>query len=346
MQFERESIFISAIRSFTKVFFGFIGFMLGIVVFFFIFGMMGSSYIMPKTTIFVAPNANGVTQIASDKSPLILKINIEGVIGSPKLNALTIEKTLSTIRSNPVYKSRIKGLMLYINSPGGAANDSEEIYFMLKRFKEEFKIPIYAYVNGFCASGAMYIACAADQIYSNTSSVIGSVGVVWGPFFNFSKLMEKVGIGSLTVSDGTGKDTLNPFRPWKPGEAEELDAIVGDSYDHFVAIVAENRPKLTVDKLKNEFGAKIFSSSQAEEYGYIDQSTAQYASTLLALLKEANVDEQKSYQVLEIRPAPSILLDVFDQKAHLLTKLFKGSLMSDIEMKHQLSDRLLFLYHP
>ncbi|MDN3505483.1 MAG: S49 family peptidase [Rhabdochlamydiaceae bacterium] len=344
MQFKRESIFISAIRSFTKVLCGFIGLIIGAFILFFITGSMGPRYIMPKTAVHVVPNGNGITQITSDNSPLIVRINIEGVIGGNRLDFKTMEKTLSHLRTDYLMSKRLAAIFLYINSPGGLATDSAEIYTMLKNFKEEYKIPMYAYVNGLCASGGMYIACAADKIYANDSSIIGSVGVRFGPIFNFYGAMQKIGIESTTLTQGKDKDTLNPFRPWKQGEAEDIIAIGKDTYDQFISVVSQNRPKLTKELLINEYGAQVFSAKTSEKYGYIDHSNSDYMSTLSALALEAKIKKDQPYQVLEVKSVPSLFTDFVEQKSSSLLRLIFGKGGDDIQAKLNMSDQLLYLY--
>ena len=344
MQFKKESIFISAIRSFAKVLCGFIGLIIGAFILFFITGNMGSRYVMPKTSIHVVPDGNGITQITSDSSPLILRLNIEGVIGSNRLDFKTMEKSLSHVRSSHILSKRLAAVFLYINSPGGLATDSAEIYTLLKNFKEEYKIPVYAYVNGLCASGGMYIACAADKIYSNESSIIGSVGVRFGPVFNFSGAMSKLGIESQTLTQGKDKDSLNPFRPWKQGEAKDLIAIGKDTYDQFVSVVSENRPKLTKDLLMNKYGAQVYSAKTSEEYGYVDIGNSDYMSSLTELAEAAKIKKDQPYQVLEVKSVPSLFTDFVEQKSGLLTKLLFGKAADDLQAKLNMSDQLLYFY--
>ena len=95
--------------------------------------------------------------------------------------------------------------------------DADGIYRAIKHYKEQYQVPVIAYVDGLCASGGMYIACAADKIYATDVSLVGSVGVLFPSFMNFSKLLDTVGVQSLTISSCKGKDDMNPLRPWKEG---------------------------------------------------------------------------------------------------------------------------------
>src|SRR5690606_9333623 len=135
--------------------------------------------------------------------------------GTESFNMNTFRAQLMESREGIFEKSPVVALLLHIQSPGGTVIDADGIYRAIKAYKAQHNIPVYAYVDGLCASGGMYIAAAADKIFASDVSLIGSVGVISPPTFNFTKTMEKLGIEALTLSAGIGKDDLNPFRPWK-----------------------------------------------------------------------------------------------------------------------------------
>jgi protease-4 len=344
MQLYRESIFISGIRSFVKVLFGLIGLLVGIFVLIGFTGAMGATpYVLPKANLYIMPNADGSIDQAPMNSPVVLQISIENVIGSPKLSSDTIASVLTQAKSNPLLNKRIKAIMLNINSPGGTATDSYQIYQAIENFKSEMKIPVYGYVSGLCASGAMYIACATDMIYASPASIVGSVGVISGPFFNFSEGMQKIGVSAKTLTMGKDKDSFNPFRPWKADEGTDFNNMMQVNYDLFASTVAKARPKLTMEKLA-EYGAQIYSAGDSEKLGYIDNGNATYREALKALVTAANITEQ--YQVIEVHSVPSLLSDLLENKANMLSHAFKSIFSQDIEMKHPMSNSLLYLYQP
>ncbi len=246
----------------------------------------------------VIPDTNGRKYTFGAHRPLLLRINIVGQIGTQGLTIDDIRSVLIESRQGPFKANPIKGILLNINTPGGAATDSESIYYAIKSYAQQYQIPVYAYVDGMCASGGMYAACAADKVYASESSIIGSVGVIW-MFFNFSQGMEKVGVQNQTLTAGTSKGAMNPYQPWTPTSSEEYQRIVNFSYEQFVSTVSQARPKLTVDLLKNTYGAKAFYSTQAEEYGYIDGAGYQYPQAVELLAKAAEVE---NYQVVELLP--------------------------------------------
>src|SRR5690606_22323692 len=115
-----------------------------------------------------------------------LQINVHGVIGDAKsgIDTKMAQNILLDSRTGDFKNERGKGILLHMNTPGGTVVDSDNIYRMLKTYKERYKVPVFAFVDGLCASGGMYISCAADKVYAGPASIIGSVGVIIGPFFN------------------------------------------------------------------------------------------------------------------------------------------------------------------
>lgn len=298
-----ESIFRSGLKALFVAFCAILGLTLG---FFFISLLLGvasgdvaTSKLNTVNTQEILPNAEGKREVTSLDAPVILQINIEGVIGTENLTAKTIRQQLIESREGDFKKNRVKGILLFINTPGGTATDADAIYRSLKEYKEKYKVPIYAYVDGLCASGGVYAGMAADKIYASDASLIGSVGVIQSSFLNFSKLLEKIGVDSLTLSAGKDKDAMNPLRAWRPEEDQNFKMLIDYYYTRFVDIVAENRPLIAKDKLIEEYGARVFPAPKAKEYGYIDVSGASLSDALKDLVSAAKIEGQE-YQVIRL----------------------------------------------
>lgn len=295
----KESILRSAIRSFFTSLFGCIGFFLAVFAII-MFGIM-SSGIDTKTTMKVLPNAEGSKGEAKLGSPVLLQIDIHDIIGLGKMTAEAVNMQL--FESQLKFKQgQVKGILLHMNTPGGGVTASNAIYEALLDYKKKYNIPIYAYVEGLCASGGMYIASAADFIYSNPISVIGSIGVIEGPFFNFSEFLKKIDVSSVTLTEGKNKDSFNPFRPWREGEGNTHQAIIKSMYDRFVHIVEKSRPNLNVKQLRDEYGAQVFIAEKAKELGYIDVCNYTYREALKSLKLAARIGENEFYQVIKLVP--------------------------------------------
>lgn len=347
MTFIRESIFLSAVRCLCNTF-GIV-FGLFLAVFAVMFGMsfFSSTVTLPeKSEISIAPDAEGQRQLLPDHAPAILRINLHGIIGEGDLTAENIQNLLLDSRQDFLGHDRVKAIYLDVNTPGGTASDSASIHQALLDYKKKYHTPIYAFIDGICASGGMYICSAADKMFATSSSVIGSVGVILGPTFNFTGTMEKLGIQALTISQGKDKDMLNPFRPWKEGEDASLVQITANLYEQFVDAVVQGRPRLDKEKLISEYGAQIYIASEAEKLGYIDVSGADYATALKELSTAASIPETEPYQVVELHTRSSIL----DQLAHAKSSLLTGKIHHVFQigpnMSSDLSGKFLYLYLP
>lgn len=292
----------------------------------------------------IQPNANGARKILSRSSPAVLKLNIQGSIGGELLNTHTVNTVLTESRENTLRGDRVKAVLVTINSPGGTITDADGIYRAILQYKKQHQVPVYAFVDGLCASGGMYIASACDKIYATDASLIGSVGVLTGPFMNVSQLLEKFGVSSLTLTAGKGKDDLNPLRAWAPGEEKPLKEIVDYYYNYFLDVVTKARPNLSREKLISDYGARVFPAQQAVSYGYIDEAGAAYESVLSKLLKEIGIEDDY-YQVVELSKSPWAAL--FQAESSPLFGKIKHTFSLPYELEPALmSQPYLYLYRP
>jgi len=337
MEIQQESIFISAFRSFCKTIAIIFALFVAFVPITILVSSIGSGKeLSSKTSLNILPDAEGNQSILSESSPAILQIKIHGVIGAKELTNENIETILVNSRLGFLKNNRVKGILLNINSPGGAVFDSDSIYRLVNEYKKRFQVPVFAYVDGLCASGAMYIACAADRINSSPVGIIGSVGVIMGPFFNLTDTMDKWGIKSKTLTVGENKAALSPFRKWTEDEGEEYKNIIAYVYERFTNIVTEARPNISKKDLIEVYGAKVFNAKKAQEIGFIDNSNSSYRETLKALVDAAGITQE--YQVVELTPRSTIISNLLGAESALL----KNFLPSNPSYKDQFS----YLYNP
>ena len=180
--------------------------------------------------------------------------------------------------------NKIKGVLLNVNSPGGAVPPSIEIAYAIKALQA--KKPVIAYASGIMASGSYYSSIYAKKIIANPGSIIGSIGVIMESA-NVEELMDKIGIKTQIVKQGTYKEAGTPTRKWTQEEREELETLTKDTYDLFVKDVATARG-LKIEDAKSYADAHIFSSKRAKEVGLIDEiGVKSQAKTIL--IKEANI---------------------------------------------------------
>lgn len=199
-------------------------------------------------------------------------ITVEGVISAageqPMFGPMVggVRATMEQLRK-AAKDDAIKAVVLRINSPGGSAAASQELYEEVKRLSDAK--PVVVSMADVAASGGYYIAAPADKIVANGSSVTGSIGVRM-EYLLFYELMERYGVGAGNLTTGPYKDTGSPFRPMRDDERRLLQAVLDDMYEQFVTAVAEGRgmEKAEVRKLAD---GRIYTGEQALEAGLIDE---------------------------------------------------------------------------
>jgi protease-4 len=206
----------------------------------------------------------------------ILLLDIDGVIGGPDLassffgsarlgSAARVVEMLDRARQD----DEVAAVLLRIDSPGGTATASEQVYEEILRFKRERQIPIAAQFMGTATSGAYYVAMAADTIQAHPTTVTGSIGVIFTSL-SFVGLMEKLGVEDQTLTGGEFKDAGSPFKRLSATERQQLQAIVDDLHGRFREIVGRGRPELSLDQIATLARGQVFSARQALENGLVD----------------------------------------------------------------------------
>ena len=201
------------------------------------------------------------------KPPTVAVIRLSGVIGGRARGGLNdggigpaIDKAFS--RGKPV------AVALEISSPGGSPVQSSLIGARIRRLADEKKIPVIAFVEDVAASGGYWLAAAADEIYADPSSVVGSIGVI-SASFGANELINRYGIERRVYTAGQSKSMLDPFRPEQPEDVERLKTLLNDIHGNFIDHVKSRRG----DKLDTEtdlFTGEIWLAKRAAELGLID----------------------------------------------------------------------------
>ena len=342
----RDSIFSSAIRAFFVTLLSVLGFFAAFVVLTICLSLIGSKSSTEPTndySLTVVADADGKRESFTSQ-PVILKVNISGVIGLDGLDQNHIREMLIESRSGDLKNNLVKAVLLHIQTPGGTVTDADGIYRAIKAYKEKYNVPVYAYVDGMCASGGMYVAAAADKILASDVSIIGSVGVISPSAINVSQLLDKIGVQSLTLSAGIGKDDLNPLRPWKAGEEDNYKNLINYYYNEFVNILTSNRPMLDKTKLVNEYGAKIFPAVQAKELGFIDESGATLSDCIRQVAAKADLKEGE-YRVVQLSNE-NWLTELFKAKASLMQGTIKHQIVLTPDCDPKIMGQFLYMYKP
>ena len=194
-------------------------------------------------------------------SDAIAVIDVSGVI----LDADKVDKQLQKYGDD----DSVKAIILHIDSPGGGAAASQEIYHEVLRIREEKHKKIVASVESMGASGAYYIASACDKIYANPASVVGSIGVIM-EWTNYGELLRWAKMKNIAIHAGELKDAGDPTRDLTPKEEAYFQSLVDNMYGQFIHDVATGR-HTTDDKIKPLATGQVWTGEQALPLGLIDQ---------------------------------------------------------------------------
>lgn len=183
----------------------------------------------------------------------------------------------------------VKGVLVRINSPGGTVGASQEIFNALRHLKQDRNIPVFVSIGDMGASGAYYVALAADKIYANPGSLVGSIGVLIGSI-NFSELAEAHGVSMNLYKSGPFKDILSGWRDATDAESALLNQMVKDVHDQFVSAVTAARGLDEVVTRELAQG-QIYTGRTAKSVNLVDQLGGQReALAQLAALVEIKGD--------------------------------------------------------
>lgn len=195
-------------------------------------------------------------------------INVRGMIADEE--SASADNIVGALRA-AFEDSNTKGVVLRINSPGGSPVQSGYIYDEIRRLRGEYPaVKVYAVITDLGASGAYYIASAADEIYADKSSLVGSIGVT-AATFGFVETMDKLGVERRVYTSGEHKAFLDPFQPEKPEETEFWRGVLGTTHRQFIESVKQGRgDRLQITEHPELFSGLIWSGEQALELGLID----------------------------------------------------------------------------
>lgn len=229
-------------------------------------GIFFKLFMVAYVIVFLAvlmPSTDGGLGVGKDHTALI---EIRGVIADGA--EASADNIVGSLRD--AFKDKhTKGIILRINSPGGSPVQSGYINDEIKRLRAQYEdIPVYAVITDMCASGGYYIAVAADEIYADKASLVGSIGVVMSGF-GFVDTMEKLGVERRLLTAGESKGFLDPFSPMKDKDLEHVSSMLGSIHQQFIDVVKAGRG----DRLKDDdslFTGLVWTGEQGLELGLID----------------------------------------------------------------------------
>jgi protease-4 len=193
-------------------------------------------------------------------------VDLEGVIAPEgKASAENVIRGLDRAFKDP----GTKGVVLQINSPGGSPVQAGYIYDEIRRLRAKYpKIPLYAVVEDLCASGGYYVAAAADRIYVDKASLVGSIGVIISSF-GFTGAMEKLGIERRAYTAGENKDFLDPFAPENAEQRAHAQKMLEEIHQQFIKAVRDGRGK-RLKETPDMFSGLVWTGERSVELGLAD----------------------------------------------------------------------------
>ena len=216
----------------------------------------------------VAENSDSYDPVLAKnyKNEFIAAIYLEGTIEEENnnYNQKWLMSTIAGLKEN----SKNTAIALYINSPGGAVYQADEVYLALQDYKTTGR-PVYVYQGPMAASGGYYISCAGNKIYANRNTLTGCIGVIMGTAIDLTGLFDDIGIKTTTIHSGANKNMMNYNEPFTEEQQKIMQSICDECYDQFVSIVAKNRSMqyFTAQKLSD---GRLYTAKQALDLRLID----------------------------------------------------------------------------
>ncbi|MGL4345598.1 MAG: signal peptide peptidase SppA [Cellulosilyticaceae bacterium] len=184
--------------------------------------------------------------------------------GASTYNHQAILDTLDTLIDDP----KSKGLILFLNTPGGSIYETDEVYLKLLEYKSSGR-PIYASMGSITASGGYYLASAADYIVCNRNTLTGSIGVIMPSYIDISEFLSKNGIKVYTPTAGSNKSMGNPLSPVTQEQLDIMASILDEAHQQFIQIVATGR-NLDIATVAKLADGRIYSANQALNHHLVD----------------------------------------------------------------------------
>ncbi len=248
------------------------------------------------TLVKMAAGWSGDSEKTVKSKNTILHVELNGVI----LNGKKFLKNLKKYKDD----SKVKAILISINSPGGAVGPSQEIYTEIKRVRDELKKPVVCVSTGVMASGAYYSAAACDKIVVAPGALVGSIGVIM-EFANLEKLYDWAKVTRYSITSGKFKDSGAEYRGMREDEKALFQDMINEVYAQFKTTVMEARG-LKEDTMKEYADGRVFTGATAVKLGFADQlGTFEDAVRLTAEVAKLG----KDYDVYEI---PKKKMSIFD----------------------------------
>jgi protease-4 len=201
----------------------------------------------------------------SDKHTAIVELR-----GEISANSISSADNVNEGLKNAFKDKNTQGVILRINSPGGSPVQAGYINDEIQRLRAEYPdIPLYAVIEDICASGGYYVAVAADKIFVDKASIVGSIGVLMNGF-GFTGTMEKLGIERRLLTAGENKGFLDAFSPSNPQQQEYAKEMLNDIHQQFIQVVQKGRGKRLMKDRSEIFSGIVWTGQKSIELGLTD----------------------------------------------------------------------------
>ena len=203
------------------------------------------------------------------RAPKVAVVRLSGAIGmGGRFGGGLNDASVGPVLERAFRSGKPAAVALVINSPGGSPVQSSLIGARIRRLADETKLPVHAFVEDAAASGGYWLACAADQIWVDDSSIVGSIGVI-SAGFGLQELIGRQGIERRVHTAGNSKSQMDPFRPESPEDVARLRGILDDIHQAFITHVKDRRgPRL--DQTRDLFQGEFWAGRRAVELGLAD----------------------------------------------------------------------------
>lgn len=225
-------------------------------------------------------------------------IHVEGTIDESGEDTYNHQYLLNAIDAM-IADVENKGMIIYVNTPGGSVFASDELYLKIKEYQEETGRPVYTSMQSQATSGGYYISASSDKIFANRNCWTGSLGVTMGSFYDISGLLDKLGIKTTTITAGEHKAMGSNTDGMSDDERAIFQSLVDEAYEQFVGIISEGRG-MTAEEVKALADGRIYSAQQALNNGLID-SIGTYEETIAAIKADYDLGD---IAVEEFQPEP------------------------------------------
>ena len=204
-----------------------------------------------------------------NSAPFVPVVRLTGIIGAatPPRPGLTLTNVASTLER--AFNLAEDSVAIVVNSPGGSAVQSRLIFQRIRDLSREKNVRVYMFAEDVAASGGYMILCAGDEVYADTSSIVGSIGVIYAGF-GFVELIDKVGVERRVYTAGERKMILDSFQAEKPEDVERLKSIQASIHEDFINLVRDRRGRRIEAADGQLFTGEFWSGRKALELGLID----------------------------------------------------------------------------